>query len=131
MNAVGSGTGRVMAGTSDTSRDAAIRVGAGTQREIAYRALAEAGEVGLTSIEVAERLPLTHQGYPQNSNRSASRLGELWEEGRVAVKRQIGVCVLGVCHHHDKPAVVHRPMAPCVIHGKPMTRGGAARWIAL
>jgi hypothetical protein len=76
-------------------------------------------------------LPATRQGGSQVSNRSASRLDELWEAGEVAVLRQNGVCVLGQCQQHKKPDVVHRPTATCWGHGEPVTRDGANVWVAI
>jgi hypothetical protein len=124
MNAVGSPTGRVTSDAPETSVSAARRSNAGGHREIIHAALVQRGPLGLTSIEAAARLPATAQGGAQVSNRSASRLGELWEEGRAAVLRERGVCVLGECHGHAKPQVVHRPQAACEVHGRPS-------WIAL
>jgi hypothetical protein len=131
MNAVGSPTGRVSAEPPATSVAAARRTNAGGHREILHEALVDRGALGLTSIEAAAKLPPTAQGGAQVSNRSSSRLGELWEEGRAAVLRENGVCVLGFCHGHDKPRVVHRPQAHCETHGRPRTRSGAAVWVAL
>jgi len=79
-----------------------------------------------TSIEIAEAIPQI-----KVSNRAASRLGELWEEGRAAIVRERGVCVLGECRPHNKPHIIHKPTAPCGIHGKPKTRSGASLWMAL
>lgn len=131
MNAVGSPTGRVTSDAPATSVAAARITPARGHREIIHARLVERGSLGLTSIEAAALLPATAQGGAQVSNRSSSRLGELWEEGRAAVKREMGTCVLGECHPHDKPSVVHRPSATCQIHGPAFTRSGAAVWIAL
>ena len=50
------------------------------------------------------------------------------EEGKAAVIRQRGHCELGICHPHNKPALVHHASAPCDVHGRPKTRGGANLW---
>lgn len=131
MNAVGSPTGRVRSDAPATSVAAARVTPARGHREIIHARLVERGALGLTSIEAAALLPATAQGGAQVSNRSASRLGELWEEGRAAVLREAGVCEVGVCHPHDKPRVVHRPTAECPVHGAIRTRSGASVWIAL
>lgn len=128
MNAVGSDTGRVERESSDTSRRAAFSIDAKNQRGRILEALREAGISGLTSIEAAAIMPLTRQGGPQVSNRAASRLGELWESGVAYVVREGGRCVLGECHEHAKPRVIHKPVAPCMVHGKPLTRDKAAIW---
>jgi hypothetical protein len=129
-NAVGSPTGRIAREAPETSVRAALTVKAGSHREIIAAALVRADN-GLTSIEAAALLPLTAQHTPQVSNRSASRLGELWEEGRATILRQRGACVLGECWLHEKPQYVHRPTAPCDRHGKPLSRGGASIWVAV
>lgn len=131
MNATGSPTGRVTRDAPDTSRRAAQAVRAPGHRQIIAQALLTAGTAGLTSIEAAAALPYTRHGGPQVSNRSASRLGELWEAGQATIRRQWGVCVLGVCHPYNKPAVVHRPSASCPVHGPAVTRDGAAVWVAV
>lgn len=131
MNAVGSPTGRVREGSPETSVDAAVRTDATGHRGIILNGLREAGERGLTSIEAAAILPLTAQGHPQVSNRSASRLGELWEAGHAAILRQQGTCALGVCQPHSKPDAPHRPTAACPVHGKAVTRDGASVWVVV
>jgi hypothetical protein len=128
-NAVGSLTGRVARNAPPASMAAAHRAGAAGHRQIIARLLVEAGAYGVTSIEAAAALPLTAQGGAQVSNRSASRLGELWEAGIATVARRHGACAIGVCQPHSKPATVHRPSAPCDVHGEPITRAGAAVWI--
>jgi hypothetical protein len=125
MNAVGSPTGRVMRDSPDTSTAAAHRAGAPTLRELVHTEL-QSDPWGCTSIELARRIPQLVV-----SNRANSRLGELWEEGRAAVLREHGRCELGVCRVHVKPGAVHRPQAPCELHGKPTTREGAAVWVAV
>jgi len=127
MNASNSPTGRVMNDPARASVDAARSFDAKSHRAIAYRAVAHSAD-GLTSIEVARLLPVGRDGNPQNSNRSASRLGELWEEGRLTIQRERGACVLGVCHPHQKPRVVHRPTASCWMHGAIARRDGAGIW---
>lgn len=129
MNADRSPTGRVARDAADTSVAAATRTRAPSHRWIILRALALAGERGLTSIEAAAALPPTRHGGPQVSNRSASRLGELWELGAAAILRERGSCVLGSCHPHDKPQAVHRPTARCDVHGRAVTRDGASVWV--
>lgn len=129
MNAVGSPTGRVRAAPVETSIDAAVRTNATGHRGIILAALREAGEKGLTSIEAAAVLPPTAQGHPQVSNRSASRLGELWEQGDATILREHGLCTLGVCVPHVKPDAPHRPTAACATHGKPVVRDGASIWV--
>lgn len=128
MNAVGSPTGRVDREAPETSVGAARSTGAKGQRALLHRELFDAGIEGLTSIEAAALMPLTRQGGPQVSNRAASRLQELWEEGRAYIARERGRCVLGECRPHDKPRHIHRPTADCTLHGKPLTRDGASIW---
>lgn len=130
-NAVGSTTGRVTTAAPDMSLFASESFDAVGQRELVHRALLHAGGDGLTSIEAAAFLPKTAQGGDQVSNRSASRLGELWEEGRAAVLRVYGCCEIGVCHPHDKPTTVHRPSMACETHGEVVTRERAAVWLAI
>lgn len=129
MNRVGSPTGRVDREMVATSVNAARKAGANTLREqVCAAVIANTGpwrKGGLTSIEVAVVIPQI-----KVSNRAASRLGELWEEGRVAILREHGVCELGVCHPHHKPGTVHRPTAACPLHGKAVTRGGASVWVS-
>jgi hypothetical protein len=124
FNATGSPTGRITRRAPATSVNAAIRSGAGTQRQKVYDQLASVASA--TSIELARMLP-----EMKVSNRVSSRLGELWEEGRAAVLREHGCCQLGSCHPHAKPAIIHRPQDACPAHGRPRTRGGAAVWVAL
>ena len=131
LNATGSPTGRAASVAAPASLTAAKATRAGTHRGIIYDHLVTAGSHGMTSIEAAAVLPLTAQGGPQVSNRAASRLSELWEEGRITVLRRHGTCALGVCHPHAKPAAPHRPMAPCTVHGAPVTRDGAAIWVVV
>jgi hypothetical protein len=131
MNAVDSPTGRVMRDAPDSSVVAAVSFDTRSHRYAAKCALADAGFRGMTSIEVARILPRGRDGHPQNSNRASSRLGELWEAQVATIKRERGVCVLGVCHPHSKPGIVHRPSAPCDLHGKPLKRDNANIWLAL
>ena len=126
-----SATGRITTDAADTSVDAASSFSVESHRQIILDALDDAGGSGLTSIEAARYLPLTAQGTPQVSNRSASRLQELWERRSAAIAREHGRCVLGVCHPHHKPDTVHKPTADCDRHGKPLRRGGASIWIAI
>jgi hypothetical protein len=130
MNRTDSDTGRVMRHMPDGSVDAAMTVNVRGHRQRAYTALLE-HEDGLTSREIAVLLPLDRDGNPQNSNRASGRLGELWEERRAAVLREHGMCMLGVCHAHDKPRIVHKPQEPCERHGRPVRRDNAAIWVAL
>lgn len=129
MNAVGSDTGRVMVAAPPTSVLGALTTNATGHRRIIFDAVTDAGARGVTSIEAAAMLPPTRQGGPQVSNRTASRLGELWEEGLVTIARERGSCRLGVCRRHHKPDDVHRASAPCDVHGKPLTRDGASIWV--
>jgi hypothetical protein len=121
-------TGRVFTGASASVTDAAAATDARGHRAIILRLLAAAGDRGLTSKEAARRLPRTADGDRQLSNRSSSRLGELWELGQATVIRSRGACILGVCHPHHKPEQVHRPTAPCTAHGAPMRRDKANIW---
>jgi hypothetical protein len=131
MNATDSPTGRVPGHMPQTSVDAAQSFNARSHRALAYAALVDAEASGLTSREIAKLLPVDRDGHPQNSNRSASRLGELWEEKLATVKRERGQCVLGGCSPHAKPSLIHKPQEPCAMHGKPLRRDGAAIWVAL
>jgi len=128
MNAVGSPTGRVQHEPAEASVIAARRTSAKSHRGIIMAAIAGHS---VTSREAARFLPVDRDGNPQNSNRAASRLQELWEEGRIAVQREQGHCVLGSCHPHSKPTSIHLPMAPCDVHGRPIHRDGAAIWVAV
>lgn len=121
-------TGRVFTDAPASSTDAARATDARGHRALILRMLARAGDDGLTSKEAARRLPRTRDGDRQLSNRSSSRLGELWELGEATIIRSRGACILGVCHPHDKPARVHRPTLPCDRHGTPMRRDGANIW---
>ena len=78
FNATGSPTGRISRDASSTSVHAATTVNAPSHRAIILDALVRFGP--LTSIELAHLMPLTRQGTPQVSNRSSSRLGELWRK---------------------------------------------------
>jgi hypothetical protein len=131
MNAVDSPTGRVMRDAPESSVAAAMSFDPRSHRYAAKCALEAAGFRGMTSIEVARILPRGRDGNRQNSNRASSRLGELWESQVATVKREHGVCVLGVCHPHAKPRVIHHPSAPCDLHGRPLKRDGANIWLAL
>lgn len=131
MNATGSPTGRVTRDAPATSVEAAEAVPTRGHRQIILTGLVAAGVRGLTSIEAAALLPLTRHGGPQVSNRSASRLGELWEAGQATIARTWGTCTLGVCHRHDKPVAIHKPTAPCAVHGTAQVRDGASVWVAV
>lgn len=130
MNATYSPTGRVMDHMPDTSVKAAFKFKKGSHHAVIMEVLTLEGRHGTTSREVAKLLPLDREGERQNSNRANTRLGELWEQGKATVLRQNGVCVLGRCHPHVKPAVIHRPQDECVIHGKPIVRNQCAIWVA-
>lgn len=123
-----SDTGRVFRGASQSVRDAAELVDARGHRARILRMVIAAGDHGLTSKEAARDMPRTAEGDRQLSNRSSSRLGELWELGQVTVVRAGGACILGVCHPHHKPRIVHRPTAACARHGSPLRRDGANIW---
>lgn len=64
----------------------------------------------MTCDAIAARL-----GIPPNQ--LASRMQELWEEGRAAVLRERGQCGFNVCQAHSK-SNPHKPFVPCAIHGK-------------
>jgi len=130
MNATGSPTGRVRRDAPETSQNAALTARAPSARVILLRALHEAGRSGLTSLDLAPLLPARRDGAPQPPNIAGARLGELWEAGEATIVREWGVCILGACHPHAKPAVVHRPSMSCPVHGRPVIRDGAAVWVS-
>lgn len=130
INAVDSPVGRIMRDSGEASVRAAAKVPVRGHRALVLGAVRAAGPTGRTSIEAARYLT-AQTGTVQVSNRTASRLGELWEAGLIAIQRERGVCVLGGCRTHAKPGVVHRPTAACLAHGKPILRDGASVWVAL
>jgi hypothetical protein len=131
FNENGSIYGRVMSDAPETSVQAALTVPAAGHRAI-LEAETKNATNGLTSREGARLLPRDRDGNPQNSNRAASRFGELWELEKVAMLRERGVCILGVCHPHDKALkVIHKPSASCAIHGKIISRDGAGIWVSV
>jgi len=127
-NRTNSPTGRVFRGAPPSVYQAADLTDARNHRAIVLRMLIAAHERGVTSKEAAARMPRTRDGDRQLSNRSSSRLQELWEMGAATIIREHGACILGVCHLHDKPRTVHRPSASCSVHGLPIRREGANIW---